>query len=164
MNKEAHEQLIKAKLVEQEEIRVLREEMFYNFRLWLLESFVRINQWDHVEDIIGRIYSYKLDLSIHRPLLTAMFEALEWFITPIYQSVTKAVPIIGKKQELTYYFDSKKHRAGQIRQATNSKILYEDLPLILRCIGVNIAFNERIFQKVVVAVERTKDENIEKAR
>ena len=59
--------------------------MYYNFRLWLIESFVRINQWDGVEDIIGRVYGYKLDLTMHRPILTAMFEALEWFITPLFE-------------------------------------------------------------------------------
>ena len=46
MNKEAYETMLKAKLLDQEEIRTLREEMHYNFRLWLLESFVKINQWD----------------------------------------------------------------------------------------------------------------------
>jgi len=84
MNKEAYEQQLKSKVAEQEEIRVLREEMYYNFRLWLLESFVRINQWDMVDDIIGRLYDYRLDLTMHKPTLDAMFQAIEWFITPLY--------------------------------------------------------------------------------
>ena len=84
MNKEAYEQQLKSKVAEQEEIRVIREEMYYNFRLWLLESFVRINQWDMVDDIIGRLYDYRLDLTIHKPTLDAMFQAIEWFITPLY--------------------------------------------------------------------------------
>jgi hypothetical protein len=60
--------------------------MHYNFRLCLLESFVRINQWDMVEDIIGRIYKYSLDLTLHRSLLNAMMEAVSWFIEPLYES------------------------------------------------------------------------------
>ena len=64
--------------------------MYYNFRLWLLESFVRINQWDMVDDVIGRIYGYKLDLTLHKPLLKAMFAALEWFIDPLYMKHLKS--------------------------------------------------------------------------
>jgi len=60
--------------------------MHYNFRLCLLESFVRINQWDMVEDIIGRIYKYRLDLTLHRSLLNAMMEAVYWFIEPLYEA------------------------------------------------------------------------------
>lgn len=145
MNKEAYEQQLKSKVAEQEEIRVLREEMYYNFRLWLLESFVRINQWDMVDDIIGRLYDYRLDLTMHKPTLDAMFQAIEWFITPLYTQVTRSIPGASNKTDVKYYFDSVKPRSGQIRQATNSKILYEDLFKILRCIGVNIAFNERLF-------------------
>jgi hypothetical protein len=61
--------------------------MYYNFRLWLLESFVRLNQWDMVEDIIGRIYDYKLDLTLHKPLLEAMYDAIDWFISPMYSQL-----------------------------------------------------------------------------
>jgi len=37
-----------------------------------------------VSDVIGKIYGNRLDLTIHRPTLQAMFEALEWFITPLF--------------------------------------------------------------------------------
>lgn len=57
--------------------------MYYNLRLWLLESFVRINQWNMVEDIVGRLYQWKLDLTLHQPTIYAMHEALAWFIEPL---------------------------------------------------------------------------------
>ena len=155
---------MKAKVLDQEEIRLARDEMHYNFRFWLLESFVRINQWDMVEDVIGRLYDYRLDLTMHKPVLQAMYEAIEWFITPMYTSLTRNVQGLTKKPELKYYFDPVRQRPGQIRQATNSKILYEDLFHIFRCIGVNLAFNERLFQKVVIVVEKTFDDNPERAK
>jgi hypothetical protein len=65
--------------------------MYYNLRLWLLESYVRINQWDMVEEIIGRAWGYKYDLTIHRPVLNAMFEAIDWCIRPLYQASVKSV-------------------------------------------------------------------------
>lgn len=83
-NKEAQESFLKAKVQEQDEIRSAREEMYFNLRLWLLESFVRINQWDMVDDVIGRAWGYRYDATIHRPVLIAMFEALEWCIRPLH--------------------------------------------------------------------------------
>ena len=43
--------------------------MYYNLRLWLLQSFVQINQWDLVSDVVSKIYGSRLDLTIHRPTL-----------------------------------------------------------------------------------------------
>ena len=98
-----------------------------------------------VEDIFGRIYDYKLDLTIHKPLLESMYDAIEWFISPLINQINRNLNGIGKKSELKYYSDSSKFKPGNLRQATSSKILYEDLPVILRCIGVNLAFHERLF-------------------
>ena len=42
-----------------------------------------------VDDVIGRIYGYKLDLTLHKPLLKAMFAALDWFIDPLYMKHLK---------------------------------------------------------------------------
>jgi len=61
--------------------------MYYNLRLWLLESFVRINQWDLVDDILSGIYENRLDLTLHRPTLQAMYDALDWFINPLYNQI-----------------------------------------------------------------------------
>jgi hypothetical protein len=63
--------------------------MYYNPRLWLVESFVRINQWDQVDDVLGRIYQYRYDLTLHRPLLQAMSDALSWHIEPLYARIVK---------------------------------------------------------------------------
>lgn len=86
LNKEAHEKKL---LAEQTQIKKDRQVMYYNFRLWLLESFVRINQWDKVEEIFGRLYQWKLDLTLHRPTLVAMHEALHWLIEPLYLNYMK---------------------------------------------------------------------------
>lgn len=67
--------------------------MPFNFKINLLESFVRVNAWDHVEDLIGRIYDYKLDLTFSKSLLGCMLEALTWFIEPLYLPISKAKTI-----------------------------------------------------------------------
>lgn len=64
--------------------------MHYNLRLWLVESFVGVNQWDLVEEVLGRLYQHRFDLTLHRPLLIAMQEALAWFIEPLYAKVVKS--------------------------------------------------------------------------
>ena len=40
MNKEAYEKELKVKIAEQDEIEKQRHDMYYNLRLWLLQSFV----------------------------------------------------------------------------------------------------------------------------
>ena len=61
--------------------------MYYNLRLWLLQSFIQINQWDLASDVMTKIYGSRLDLTLHRPTLQAMFDALDWFISPLFNQV-----------------------------------------------------------------------------
>jgi hypothetical protein len=69
--------------------------MYYNLRLWLLESSVRVNQWNMVTDIFGRLYKWKLDLTLHKPTLIAIYDTLSWFIQPIYQNYQKSQKFVG---------------------------------------------------------------------
>ena len=67
----------------------IRKEMPYNFRLMLLESLVRVNDWSHLDEIFDRVYDYKLDLTISGSLLTAMCEAFHWVLDVLYQPLSK---------------------------------------------------------------------------
>lgn len=91
MNKEQYDQTKEAKEKQEEykQIEAARQDMAYNFKLWLCESFVRINEWELLEEIIGGFYEYRLDLTLHKPLLTALLEALEWFIDPLFMPMSK---------------------------------------------------------------------------
>jgi hypothetical protein len=64
--------------------------MYFNFRLWLIKAFVRINRWDLVKVIIGRVYQWELVLTIHPPLLRAMMKALDWLIEPLHKAIIRA--------------------------------------------------------------------------
>jgi hypothetical protein len=68
----------------------MRSEIPFNYKLWLVEAFVRINDWERVEEIIGGIYDYKIDLTLHKPLLNSLFSALNWFIEPLYAPFSKS--------------------------------------------------------------------------
>lgn len=68
-----------------EDIKKKREEMPFNFKLWLMESFVRINDWENLDIIFTGIYDQRLDLTLHKFLLQALLDALNWFIDPLYQ-------------------------------------------------------------------------------
>lgn len=63
--------------------------MAFNFKLWLCESFVRINDWERLEEIFGGFYDYRIDLTLHKPFLKALLEALNWFIDPLYIGMSK---------------------------------------------------------------------------
>lgn len=43
--------------------------MHYNCRLWLIWGFIRINHWELVEEVLGKLYQWRYDLTLHRPLL-----------------------------------------------------------------------------------------------
>ena len=64
--------------------------MGYNLKLWLLESFIRINDWEKAEEIYGGFYDYKLDLTLNRGLLYALFDVMHWFIDPLYCKLSKS--------------------------------------------------------------------------
>lgn len=55
-NKEAMEAEKKRRMEELNAIQKERAEMPYNFKLWILESFVRINDWSKADEIAGGIY------------------------------------------------------------------------------------------------------------
>jgi hypothetical protein len=66
-----------------------------------------------VEDVIGRAWGYRYDLAIHRPTLIAMFEALEWCISPLYAAGFKPiVPGRSNSQDIEYYFNKERYQAN----------------------------------------------------
>ena len=64
--------------------------MAENSKLRLLESFVRLNEWNHVDTIIFNIYEGKLDLTLRSRLIEQMTAQLEWFIDPLFQNLSKS--------------------------------------------------------------------------
>ena len=81
--------------------------MHFNFKIQLLEALVRVNYWPLVDDIIGRIYDFKLDLTISRSLLEAMFDAMNWFVEPLYavHSKSKRLPLLCISKTTNYFCD-----------------------------------------------------------
>lgn len=161
-NKEEYEKKpeVKARLAEQQSIHRERIFMHYNFRLWLVESFVRINRWDLVEDVVGRIYSWKLDLTLHRPLLRSMLEAIDWLIEPLYHATIKGSKFLStytKQINSSNFYPAKADHQSfgvQLKQANSGKTLFEELPKVLKIVTVNIAFDQKVFQKLTLVVKR----------
>jgi hypothetical protein len=58
--------------------------MIYNFKFWLLDSIVKVNDWSLLEELVGGIYDYRLDLTMHKYYMDTLFEVLHWFIDPLY--------------------------------------------------------------------------------
>lgn len=132
--------------------------MYFNFRLWLVEAFVRINRWDLVEDVIGRIYQWKLDLTIHPPLLRAMMEALDWLIEPLYKGIVRAHKFHSAHDRLQP--DSAMYSPDQpgLRQADSPRVLFEELPKLIKLLNVNIALNQSVFYRVTLVVKHYQRE------
>lgn len=67
------------------EIEKQRAKMHCNFKLRLLQSCIRVNDWETADDIFNGIYEGKLDLSWSQPLLKAVFHALDWCVHPLFK-------------------------------------------------------------------------------
>lgn len=63
--------------------------MPFNFRFWLLESSIRINEWSLVEDVIANVYDHGLDLTLNFGLLNSITEAFHWFLEPLYRGLSR---------------------------------------------------------------------------
>ncbi|CDW79776.1 tho complex subunit 2-like [Stylonychia lemnae] len=153
MDREAYEKTIKQRILEKEEVEKLRSQMPLNFRLKLLESFVRINQWGLVDEIIGRFYDYKLDLTLSSSLLSAMFEQLLWFIEPIYGPLGKA-----KHFKNTNTLKASglilSQNEGEFQQASTPAIFFDNILQILKPLGVYLAYDQKIFYKLCVIIKQ----------
>lgn len=44
----------------------------YNFKLWLIESLIRVNDWHHLECILGGIYGHRLELTLNKYIIIAL--------------------------------------------------------------------------------------------
>ena len=136
--------------------------MHCNFKIRLLQSCVRVNDWDATDEIVNGIYDGKLDLTWSQPVLTAMLRALDWCISKLHKQISPASKILpnrfgNKKFQLKgtgaeYFADPGSNKS--IRQhAVVDEALFEDLQKLLRVIGVYLAFDERVFQKVVKVIQ-----------
>ena len=89
--------------------------MHCNFKIRLLQSCINVNDWVSVDEIVNGIYDGKLDLTWSRPVLNAIFKALDWCISKLYKTISPARNILpnrfgaGKFQlkntEVDYLFD-----------------------------------------------------------
>ena len=159
VNKEEFERTeLRQRMVEQAAIGKERYLMYFNFRLWLVEAFVRINRWDLVEDVVGRIYQWKLDLTIHPPLLRAMMEALDWLIEPLYKGIVRAHKFHSAHDRLQP--DSAMYSPDQpgLRQADSPRVLFEELSKVIKLLNVNIALNQSVFYRVTLVVKHYQRE------
>ena len=76
-------EVLKGKRADQDKIDSLRSRFSHNFKLRLTKSCVDVNDWETVDLILNGIYEGKMDLTLSRPLLESIFNALSWMIEPL---------------------------------------------------------------------------------
>ncbi len=88
--------------------------MHCNFKVRLLQSCVRVNDWETADLIVNGIYDGKFDLTWSQPLLKAIHNALDWCVSKCYKQVSLSSRILpnrfgsGKfklKSEIEYFTD-----------------------------------------------------------
>lgn len=108
---------------------------------------VEVDNWDTLDDICNGIYDGKFDLTLAPNLLQAIFKRLSWIIEPMYRQVSP-----WRNQLKGRLAGLKTQQAGQrstLRQANDIATLFEILPMIMNVLGVYIAYDELLFQKLL---------------
>lgn len=162
MNAEKFEQEMKELKIEEKHVQLetRRAKMHCNFKLRLLQSCVNVNDWEGADEIANGIYDGKLDLTWSKPLLDAIFKGLDWCIASVYRAISPATKVLPnrfgtgkyqlKSRSANYFFDGSQKCVKQATDANEE--LIEDLKKILRVLGVYIAYDEKLFLKVLKVV------------
>ena len=75
-----------------------RAKMHCNFKVRLLQSCIRVNDWETTDLIVNGIYDGKFDLTWSQPLLKAIFNALDWCVSKIFsQEVNPARKVLPNR-------------------------------------------------------------------
>jgi hypothetical protein len=166
MKKEGLEAEEKRVAEEQAAIDKERAEMPFNFKLWLMEGFVRINEWERLDEILGGLYDYRVDMTIHKPLLESMFNAFHWFLEPLYAPHSKSKYLMNRgntniDNRYSYYADEQS--PSSLKQATTPTILFSEITKILKPLGIYIAYDIKLFQKLCIVLRHNMHEDLNKA-
>lgn len=58
---------------------------------------MKVNDWDTADDIVHGIYDGRLDLTLSRPLLQTISEALNWLIAKLYAPLRVANGLLDER-------------------------------------------------------------------
>ena len=116
MNTEQFERDMQEAKIDQKHILIenKRAKMHCNFKVRLLQSCVRVNDWETTDLIVNGIYDGKFDLTWSQPLLNAIFNALDWCVSKVFSQVNPARKVLpnrfgdGKyklKSQIDYFND-----------------------------------------------------------
>jgi len=77
-----------------------------------------------------------------------MIDAVDWLIEPLYKQILKANKFYSThcKQVPESQFYPK--NSNGLRQADTPKVLFEELPKVIKILNVNIALNQSVFQRL----------------
>ena len=65
-------------------MKSMRAKMHCNFKVRLLQSSIRVNDWSSADEIVNGLYDGKFDFTWSRPLLSAIFKGLDWCVTKLF--------------------------------------------------------------------------------
>lgn len=121
-----------------------------NQKFWLMEALVSINDWDDFEAIY-RIFQHHIIIQSHQPLLTKLFQLIEWMIDPIYRNVSPSRFVKKKIQKKEFIFEEEiSCGGGQLQQAVsiNDPNFYKDLLRVFKVLQTAIGENPLIYVKL----------------
>lgn len=63
----------------------------------LLKSAIDINDWDTADLIVNCMYEGQLDLTMSKPVLDSIFNAIQWLIEPLYKQIKGGINILTER-------------------------------------------------------------------
>ena len=129
-----------------------REKFPYNYQLWLVACLIAVNDFEDAELVIGSVWGDemnmgcdKLDLTIHNELLCNLFTYTEIMIEQMY------APLSSKRSRSNQSFTIEGKTKG-VSTCHTAKDLSENIPKVLRILGVHLGLNQSVFNRVLRVV------------
>jgi len=128
---------------EHKELEDMKKQHINNQKLWLLESLIRVNAWNKVEELYHYLKDY-FDASTLQALIKSLIDMCHWSIEPVYRKIsptrnfTNFVPNIPNFPE---------NALGIIR-SEDFQQFYNNINKILKLLGINISQDPLLFTKI----------------
>ena len=118
-----------------------------NFKLNLIASLIRVNDFEDAELIIGSMWGdEKLDLTICPEILKSCFSMVDKMIEELYFEIAKnRSTSLRRNLQLPYH-------AKGIKTCRRGEELSESLPVLLRVLGVHVGLDSEVFDRLLRVV------------
>eukprot|EP00826_Nyctotherus_ovalis_P047430 TRINITY_DN5453_c0_g1_i8.p1 TRINITY_DN5453_c0_g1~~TRINITY_DN5453_c0_g1_i8.p1 ORF type:complete len:1085 (+),score=310.03 TRINITY_DN5453_c0_g1_i8:465-3719(+) len=133
----------KDKEKDKKEIEEMKKQYWNNQKLWLMESLVRVNAWDKVEELYYALQEF-FDPSMLQPLVQTLIDLCHWAIEPLYRKISFS-RFFPSFSPVLCEFPESEH--GLIR-AHDFSSFYHSMGRIMKLLGIHVFQDTLLYTKL----------------